>query len=64
MVFDADAGKIDCPVYAREDLLAGDVVQGPAVIGQSDTTVLLTPGQAGTVDAHGVIHICTKRDTP
>lgn len=63
MLFDADADKVACPVYAREDLLAGDVIEGPAVIGQSDTTVLLTPGQTGAVDAYGVIHICTKKGT-
>lgn len=47
----------DCPVFARADLRAGDRLPGPAIVSQSDTTVLVLDGQHGTVDGHGVIHI-------
>lgn len=35
---------------AREDMSAGDVISGPAIIEQSDTTVLVYPGQTAKVD--------------
>jgi len=57
ILFDDAESRTSCPVYAREDLLAGDFVQGPAIISQSDTTVLLRPEQTGRVDAVGVIHV-------
>lgn len=38
------------PIYAREHLLPGNVIEGPAVIEQMDTTSLLLPGQRGRID--------------
>ena len=46
-----------CPVYDRLALPAEAVVAGPAVLEQPDTTVLIAPGQAGTVDKLGNIVI-------
>lgn len=37
-------------VYDRELLMAGDSVQGPAVLEQFDSTILVQPGQSLTVD--------------
>ncbi len=41
------------PVYRRENLLAGHIVQGPAIIDQLDTTTGILPGQRARVDAYG-----------
>ena len=49
--------RTPCPVYARETLLSGHRIPGPAIVTQSDTTILLLPGQSGSVDEYGVIHI-------
>lgn len=49
--FEADAA-VDTPVYDRARLAPGNVVAGPAVIEQLDATILLFPGDRGTVDAH------------
>jgi N-methylhydantoinase A len=42
----------DTPVYAREKLLPCEVVQGPAVVEQFDTTVLIGPGDKWHLDEH------------
>lgn len=43
---------LDCPIYRREDLWQGDVVEGPAVIEEFGSTVPLHPGFRATCDAH------------
>jgi N-methylhydantoinase A len=49
--FDEPAGFVDCPVYARDDLRAGDTLAGPAVVEQMDTTTVIPPRHAARVDA-------------
>lgn len=51
--FDAGAGFAPTPVYWRPHLLAGDVVQGPAVIEEFGSTVPLHPGFTARVDTIG-----------
>ncbi|RVT92919.1 hydantoinase/oxoprolinase family protein [Sphingomonas crocodyli] len=57
MLLDRTGSRQKCPVYARADLAPGDVMEGPAVISQSDTTVIILPRQIGRVDDFGVISI-------
>jgi N-methylhydantoinase A len=42
--------RLATPVYARELLAPGNVVEGPSIIEQLDTTTLLLPGQRACVD--------------
>jgi N-methylhydantoinase A len=42
-----------CPIYERERLLAGNVVSGPAVIEQADSTIIVPPSFKALVDPHG-----------
>jgi N-methylhydantoinase A len=44
-------------IYARERLPAGAVFAGPAIVEQSDSTVVIDPGACATVDANGNILI-------
>jgi N-methylhydantoinase A len=44
---------LDTPVFARETLVAGDEITGPAIIEQLDTTTVLEPGDRARVDALG-----------
>jgi N-methylhydantoinase A len=44
-----------CPIYDRERLLAGNVIAGPAIVEQMDTTVLLPPGTRARVDRTGTL---------
>ena len=44
-------GFVDCAVYARADLRPGDVLDGPAIVEQMDTTTVLPPYFRARVDA-------------
>jgi len=48
--FESIGGFVDCPVYARSDLAPGDVLTGPAIVEQMDTTTVLPPGFTARVD--------------
>lgn len=50
VVFDEEPAPIDTPIYDRDGLRAGAVVEGPAVIEQLDSTVLVPPGVKAEVD--------------
>jgi N-methylhydantoinase A len=56
-VYFADLGFQTTPVYAREDLLAGHTLKGPAIIDQLDTTTVVFPRETARVDAQGAIFI-------
>lgn len=43
-------GFVPCPVYARDRLRCGNVIEGPAIVEQMDTTTVILPGMTGTVD--------------
>jgi N-methylhydantoinase A len=50
-------GAVDCPVYDRARLTAGNRLRGPAVIEQFDSTTLLHPEQDAVVDELGFLVI-------
>jgi N-methylhydantoinase A len=52
-----EGGWTQAQLYDRALLAAGNVVPGPAVITEMDSTTLILPGHAGTVDAVGSILI-------
>jgi len=45
------------PVFERARLKAGNVIEGPAIIEQYDSTVVIPPNWTGHIDAFGIIHI-------
>jgi N-methylhydantoinase A len=47
----------EAQIYKRDALGAGDVLDGPAVIEQEDTTILVLPGWRGRTDALGNLHL-------
>jgi N-methylhydantoinase A len=49
------------PVYARTELKAGNVVQGPAVIAEDETTTIITSGFTAALDASGAIRLTAKK---
>ncbi len=51
--FFAETGFCSCPVFARDDLWPGDRLDGPLIVEQMDTTTIVPPGFAMTVDAQG-----------
>ncbi|MQC17775.1 MAG: hydantoinase/oxoprolinase family protein [Chloroflexi bacterium] len=48
-----DGQEHDAAVYRREDFRPGDVVAGPAIVVQLDTTSLVEPGWSARADAQG-----------
>jgi N-methylhydantoinase A len=46
---------LDTKIFERERLLAGNVIEGPAIIEESNSTTLIHPGMAGKVDSYGAI---------
>lgn len=53
----ADGDFHDAVIYDRSLLRAGDVIPGPAIVCEMDSTTLVLPAHAATVDDHGVILI-------
>jgi N-methylhydantoinase A len=50
------AGRfVDCPIYERDRLRAGNRIPGPAVIEQADSTIVVPPSFSALVDPHGRI---------
>jgi N-methylhydantoinase A len=47
----------DTPIRARSSLSAGEVVEGPAIIEQDDTTTVVEPGMAARTDNWGNVVI-------
>jgi N-methylhydantoinase A len=45
-------GYVFCPLYDRGRLLAGNRIEGPAIVEQMDATTLIVPGATATVDAY------------
>lgn len=48
---------IKANVYERSELLAGDVIDGPAVIREALSTTFVVPNQKATVGTYGELHI-------
>ena len=46
-------GFTPCPIYARDRLLPGHRIEGPAIIEQMDATTVLPPGMTATVEPYG-----------
>ena len=51
--FGQEAGFVDTPAYDRSHLLAGNRIEGPAVIDEHASTTLIEPGDFAIVDAYG-----------
>jgi N-methylhydantoinase A len=58
--FEADSGGgswQECPVWRREDLLAGNEIAGPAIVEEVSATTVLYPGDRAYVDTIGSLII-------
>jgi N-methylhydantoinase A len=47
-----DDSFVETLIYERAELKSGNRINGPAIIEQMDTTILIKKGQAGVVDEH------------
>jgi N-methylhydantoinase A len=48
--FEETGSFVDCPIYDRARLRPGNVLPGPAIIEQMDSTTVVLPGQRASVD--------------
>ena len=48
------------PVYSRQKLESGQLVAGPAVIAEDETTTVVTSGFVAAVDPSGAIRLTAK----
>jgi N-methylhydantoinase A len=60
--FVEDRGYVDTPLFERAGLPARACLEGPAIIEQPDTTVVVYPGQVCTVDTTGNLIIRTPAE--
>jgi len=51
--FEQVSDFLDCPIYDRDLLRAGNTLDGPAVVEEPTSTVLVMPGQTLSVDGYG-----------
>jgi N-methylhydantoinase A len=52
-----EGGEVEASVYDRAKLLGGNVVRGPAIVTEMDSTTLILPGHAATVHPGGSLLI-------
>ncbi len=52
-----DGGPVDAGIFQRDLLRAGDVVEGPAIVTEMDSTTLVLPGHTATVHPSGSLLI-------
>lgn len=60
-IFDASCAPRPTPVYDREKLFPGHLMQGPAVIEEYSSTTVIFPGQEAHIDDYRNIHIYEVR---
>jgi N-methylhydantoinase A len=59
-----DGGRVEARVVPRGNLDPGDALEGPALIEQADTTVLVPPGDRARVDDHHNLVLTTAEGAP
>jgi N-methylhydantoinase A/oxoprolinase/acetone carboxylase beta subunit len=52
-VYFSGLGFVETPVFRRRDLLAGHAIDGPAIVDQLDSTMVIYPHHRAHVDAYG-----------
>lgn len=59
--FEETGGFGECQVWDREALLAGNVIEGPAIVEEKGATTILPPGYVLEVTRHGNLAIAERR---
>lgn len=61
-LFDGAIDYVSTPVYDRAKLRPQNVVDGPAIIEQNDSTIVVLPGQLAEIDSFGHVAIYEEND--
>ena len=61
-----ETGWVECPVYQREALAAGQQVSGPAIVVETGSTTVIAPGDRGEIDDLGniIIQVASRHAVP
>jgi N-methylhydantoinase A/oxoprolinase/acetone carboxylase beta subunit len=59
-LFEESGDYLDTPVYRREALRDGNVIEGPAIVEQVDSTTVILPRQRAVVDRFGLLTITVE----
>ncbi|MBK5231447.1 MAG: hydantoinase/oxoprolinase family protein [Thermoleophilia bacterium] len=62
VLFTSEGGRVETAIYDRETLSVGQVIAGPAIIEQLDTTTVLQPGFEAAVHETGSLIITEKKE--
>src|SRR5262249_55086900 len=60
-LFEEHGEYVDTPIYRREKLRAGNVVEGPAIVEQLDSTTVILPRHRAEGDRYGTLTIAGRR---
>ncbi|HLQ34733.1 MAG TPA: hydantoinase/oxoprolinase family protein [Chloroflexota bacterium] len=60
VLFEETGSYVDTPIYRREALLAGNVIDGPAIVEQDDSTTVVLPQQLAEVGRFGTLTITVE----
>jgi len=55
--FDEEDDAVDTPVFDRDSLKAGTTLEGPAIVQQLDSTIVVPPGVTAEVDPQLIIRM-------
>ena len=55
--FPEAAGFVETPVFSRYDLTPHQLLQGPAIIEERESTTVIPPGLEGLVDEYGTVRV-------
>ena len=55
--FPEAGGFVNCPVHDRYSLGYGDVIHGPAIIEERESTIVLIPGSSAVADKYSNIMV-------
>ena len=61
--FPEAGGFVETPVYDRYALVAGERIEGPAIVEEFEATTIVAPGDSFTADEHGNLAVAVKRHT-
>jgi N-methylhydantoinase A/oxoprolinase/acetone carboxylase beta subunit len=54
------ADFVEAAIFERAALAVGQMIEGPAIVEQEDTTTLIEPGWRGTVAANGTLMLTAR----
>ena len=63
MYFDEYGDYIDTPIVQRVELSVGETLDGPAIVEQDDSTLVVLPGHTASLDDAGNIIVSAGNGT-